>query len=206
MTGIVLQGHMFLCLLVLPARLTLINEILKRYEPGLCRPSLPRVFLWSTTVFPCGPLGLLGILLFVLLKHNVQHWVLQCIKSNNCCMQSQNAPESVLGVCGKVDRRVEQLRDQTAGVTRSLSTMLLKQQPKRTRTASNTWRPAYVRRASAQSYLSRSSLLLLLVARSTEDGFCCGRIQLLTGLCTTKASLIDLNMIYSYFMLPGHCN
>jgi len=41
MTGIVLQGHMFLCLLILPARLTLINEILKRYEPGLCRPSLP---------------------------------------------------------------------------------------------------------------------------------------------------------------------
>ncbi len=64
---------------------------------GLCRPSLPRVFLWSTTVFPCGPLGLLGIL-----KHNVQHWVLQCIKSNNCCMQSQNAPESVLGVVGRL--------------------------------------------------------------------------------------------------------
>ncbi len=149
MTGFVLQGHMFLCLLILPARLTLINEILKRYEPGLCRPSLPRVFLWSTTVFPCGPLGLLGIL-----KHNVQHWVLQCIKSNNCCMQSQNAPESVLGVCVKVDRRREQLRDQTAGVTRSLSTMLLKQQPKRTRTASNTWRPAYVRRARSHTCLA----------------------------------------------------
>lgn len=126
------------------------NNEATRYEPGLCRPSLPlneacafaADFLWSTTVFPredvagrpCGPLWLLGILLFVpedwlvLLKHSAgqlvwfvrllqtKHWI--CIK-NRQMRQSQNALHRadlrvwcsfVGGVSGVVSRSVIRLQ------------------------------------------------------------------------------------------------